>query len=84
MLVFGYPTAQQIEREKPKRVELDHIVHENAYRAMKPEERKEMWQEKAGALSYEEWMKRFCDRKYNSDFSREMSRSVGVYLKEFI
>lgn len=84
MLVFGYPTTQQIDREKPKRVKLDHIVHENAYSVMKPEERKDMWKEKAGALSYEEWMKRFCDRKYNSDFSREMSRSVGVYLKEFM
>lgn len=84
MLVFGYPTKQQMEREKPKRVELAHVVHENAYRVMNPEEKKEMWQEKVGVLSYEEWMKRFCDRKYNSDFSREMSRSVGVYLKEFI
>lgn len=84
MLVFGYPTTQQLEREKPKRVELNHVVHENAYRAMDAEERKEMWQEKAGVLSYEEWMRRFCERKYNSDFSKEMSRSVGVYLKKFL
>ncbi|MBR5597103.1 MAG: nitroreductase family protein [Lachnospiraceae bacterium] len=84
MLVFGYPTKQQLEREKPKRVELSHIVHENAYREITSQERKEMWQDKAGAISYEEWMQRFCDRKYNSDFSKEMSRSVGVYLKDFL
>lgn len=84
MLVFGYPTRQQVYREKPRRVELSHIVHENAYRPMDAEERKEMWEEKAGVISYEEWMKRFCERKYNSDFSREMSRSVEVYLKSFL
>ena len=84
MLVFGYPTQQQIEREKPKRVKLSHVVHENGYRTMDAAERKEMWQEKAGVLSYEEWMKRFCERKFNSDFSKEMSRSVEVYLKKFL
>lgn len=84
MLVFGYPTKQQKYREKPERVNLSHVVHENTYRAMDKAERKEMWQKKAGVLSYEEWMQRFCERKYNSDFSKEMSRSVGVYLKEFM
>ena len=84
MLVFGYPTMQQIEREKPKRVEASYVVHENAYRSMNSRERKEMWEKKAGVVPYEEWMQRFCERKYNSDFSKEMSRSVGVYLKSFL
>lgn len=84
MLVFGYPTKQQMLREKPARVELSHVVHENTYRNMDGEERKEMWKSKAVAISYEEWMKRFCERKYNSDFSKEMSRSVGVYLQRFM
>ena len=30
MLVFGYPTQQQMEREKPKRVDLKYIVRETA------------------------------------------------------
>ena len=84
MLVFGYPTRQQIYREKPKRVELSHVVHENAYQTRDAQSRKEMWQEKAGMMPYEEWMKKFCERKYNSDFSKEMSRSVGVYLEKFL
>ena len=84
MLVFGYPTRQQIYREKPKRVELSRVVHENAYQTMDAQSRKEMWQEKAGMMPYEEWMKKFCERKYNSDFSKEMSRSVGVYLEKFL
>ena len=83
MLVFGYPTKQQMQREKPERVKLSHVVHENSYRAMEETERREMWQKKAGVLSYEEWMQRFCERKYNSDFSKEMTRSVAEYLKQF-
>ena len=34
MLVFGYPTQQQMDRVKPVRCDLKHIVHENAYRTM--------------------------------------------------
>ena len=83
MLVFGYPTKQQVLREKPQRVAMSHIVHENAYRPMDADEKKEMWQPKTGVMSYEEWMKNFCNRKYNSDFSKEMSRSVQVYLNAF-
>ena len=83
MLVLGYPTKQQIMREKPQRVDMKHIVHENAYRPMNADEKKEMWQYKTGVMSYEEWMINFCNRKYNSDFSKEMSRSVQVYLDTF-
>ena len=84
MLVFGYPTKQQQERKKPERVEMSHIVHENGYRVMDEEELREMFASKTGAREYEDWMKAFCERKYNSDFSKEMTRSVEVYLKDFM
>lgn len=83
MLVFGFPTEQQISREKPKRCEMKHIVHENAYRDMSAEEIREMFDHKKGVRNYEDWLRAFCERKYNSDFSREMTRSVEVYLKDF-
>ncbi|MBQ7943651.1 MAG: nitroreductase family protein [Lachnospiraceae bacterium] len=83
MLVFGYPTKQQIERVKPERVPLKHIVHENGYRVMDKAELREMFAPKAGVRAYEDYMKAFCERKYNSDFSQEMTRSVGEYLKDF-
>ncbi len=83
MLVFGYPTQQQIERKKPERVDLKHIVHENTYRTMDAQELREMFGQKAGERTYEEYMKAFCERKYNSDFSKEMTRSVGEYVKDF-
>jgi len=83
MLVFGYPTLQQKEREKPARVEMSHIVHENAYRCLDAEEMQQMWEPRTGERGYQEWMQAFCSRKYNSDFSREMTRSVAKYLEQF-
>ena len=83
MLVFGYPTKQQLERTKPARVDLKHIVHENGYRSMKSEELEEMWISHAGIKGYDAWIKAFCERKYNSDFSKEMTRSVNKYLESF-
>ena len=83
MLVFGYPTKQQLERQKPERAAMKHIVHENGYRHMDGKELKEMFETKALTQTYENWMKTFCDRKFNSDFSKEMSRSVGEYIKAF-
>ena len=83
MLVFGYPAKSQLEREKPPRSAMQHIVHENGYRDMDAEELKQMLSVKTGIRGFEDWIQAFCNRKYNSDFSREMSRSVQVYLEDF-
>lgn len=84
MLVFGYPTEQQKNRPKPKRTDIKHIVHENGYRRLDGEELKETVRGGAEEQeAYESWIQAFCDRKYNSDFSREMSRSVDCYLQSF-
>ena len=83
MLVFGYPTAQQLERPKPQRADLRHIVHENGYRDMDKEELGQMLFKNTGERSFEDWIRAFCNRKYNSDFSREMTRSVNVFLEDF-
>ncbi len=83
MLVFGYPTEQQQEREKPPRSDRKYIVHENAYRIQDAGELEQMLRVKAGQPDYDQWLQAFCKRKYNSDFSREMTRSVGKYLEEF-
>ena len=83
MLVFGYPTKQQSERAKPERADMKHIVHENGYREMDGSELRELFSKKPIEKSYDDWMKAFCERKFNSDFSREMTRSVSEYLKDF-
>ncbi|MDO4323669.1 MAG: nitroreductase family protein [Lachnospiraceae bacterium] len=84
MLVFGYPTQQQKERPKPERVSMEHIVHENGYRHMEKDELQKMFGKKTGMQTYEAWLQAFCSRKYNSDFSKEMTRSVEQYLKAFL
>lgn len=82
MLVFGYPTAQQKEREKPKRAPLDFIVHENIYPHFSQEEICQNIADIKGE-DFDSWMERFCKRKYQADFSLEMSRSVAAALKNF-
>lgn len=44
---------------------------------------KDMFRGKTPEGQYVEWMAAFCQRKYNSDFAREMTRSVGEYINEY-
>ena len=83
MLVFGYPTEQQMKRPKPERVAMEYIVSENTYHQLNAEELKAMFEKRIAGKSYEEWMQAFCKRKYNSDFAKEMTRSVREYLKQY-
>ena len=83
LLVFGYPTEQQKERKKPERVDMRYIVQENQYRRMDGAGLREMFRRKAADGDYESWMRAFCHRKYNSDFAKEMGRSVEKYLKQY-
>ncbi|NCB06063.1 MAG: nitroreductase, partial [Clostridia bacterium] len=83
MVVFGYPTEQQLTREKPERCALSHIVHENAYRRMDGAELRQMLAPRLSRMPFEAWVRAFCERKYQSDFAREMNRSVGVYARAF-
>ena len=83
MLVFGWPTQQQKDRPKPQRCAMEHIVHENGYRTMDGAELRDTFGYKAGNAPFDQWCTAFCNRKYNSDFSKEMTRSVEEYLGQF-
>jgi len=83
MLVFGYPTPQQQQRKKPQRVALEHIVHENTYHDYSPDGLRAMFAPATASTGFDAWMHAFCARKYNSDFSREMTRSVAQYLQAY-
>lgn len=83
MVVFGHPAPGQAEREKPPRHALEDIVMENTYVRRDETALRRMFGAKANGRDYDEWMRAFCARKFNSDFSREMVRSVAVYLREF-
>ena len=56
---------------------------ENGYERMAPSRLKEMLGGNYKDGEFGSWIQAFCSRKYNSDFSREMSRSVEAYLGPF-
>ncbi len=83
MLVFGYPTRQQSERQKPRRFHFSYIVHQNGYHRMEGSRLRQMLQNRIGSLSYEAWCRAFYLRKYHTGFSEDMNRSVREYLENF-
>lgn len=87
MVVYGYPNQQQKNRKKPIRFEKEYIVFENRYKRLSKEEHEEMHKIRNQKSSINkdaiEGIKALCNRKYMSDFSIEMSRSAGEYLKNF-
>ena len=83
MIVFGYIDEQHLQKQKPQRVDNKYVVFENEYKQLNKDELKDMFEYKTTSLGYEEWMKRFFNRKYNSDFSEEMSRSANKYLERY-
>ena len=65
------------------------MVCENTYHRKNEEELREMFTERGnrqenGKYDYDVRMKAFCERKYSSDFSVEMSRSVAKYIETFL
>ena len=86
MLCFGYPTEQQLRRPKPKRHEVDAMVHKNGYSMEKAGQMTEMlakqWEEDGEALT--DHLRRFCARKWNSEFSEEMSRSCRAMVENWL
>ena len=85
MLCFGYPTEQQKRREKPSRFKIEDIVHPNVYSVAKAEEMEQMLARRNNLSEAElkGWIERFCRRKWNCDFSVEMSRSAKEIIKSF-
>ena len=85
MLCFGYPTQQQLRRPKPPRHPVEALVHENGYCLEKSAQMPQMLgfqQEKSGE-ELADYIRRFCQRKWNSDFSVEMSRSCAEMVRDW-
>jgi nitroreductase len=90
MVVFGYPTEQQKERQQPERYDKSFIVFENKYKQLNKAEFDEMY------FKTHEKMKSFnggkleksvgvvmYTKKYTADFTKEMNRSVRAALKNW-
>ena len=86
LVVYGYPSQGQKDRKKPKRPPLSYIVQENHYRRLTEKEQRQLFMDKGDIgqnEDFEGFIKAFCTRKYMSDFSLEMNRSVRRYLEHF-
>lgn len=85
MLCFGYPTQQQIQRPKPNRFSNEDMVHENGYDISKASNMEKMLEVQSGRSgeALTDWIKRFCQRKWNSTFSQEMSRSCAAMIQSW-
>lgn len=86
MLCLGYPTQQQMKRNKPPRFDCTDIVYENGYCLEKAQRMEEMLLSRNEAPSPEtlhDWIRRFCARKWNCDFSQEMSRSCRAMIRSW-
>ena len=86
MAVFGKPTQNQIDRRKPPRFALSDVVHENCYRKEQDAgEMIRMLKERQGLddEAFDRWIMAFCKRKWNCDFSREMSRSAAQIIRDW-
>ena len=82
MICIGHPTEQQKERLKPVRFAAQDIVHENSYSIEKSDRMDDMLFER-GSVQGEDvhnWIVSFCNRKWNCDFSKEMSRSCQAIV----
>lgn len=86
MLVMGYPTEQQKTRQKPARFAVEDMVHDNSYDMAKSGRMAAMLSGQNGkeGEALADYVVRFCNRKWNSEFSREMSRSCTEMVKDWI
>ena len=86
MLCIGYPTAQQLQRPKPSRHAVSAMVHENGYDLEKAGAMTDMLAIQQGKTGEElaDYIRRFCKRKWNSEFSVEMSRSCTEMVKDWL
>lgn len=86
MLCLGYPTQQQKDRPKPPRFRVEDIVHENGYDSGKAAAMDNMLcrRQELTPTEYQDWLVRFCKRKWNCEFSAEMSRSCRAILDAWV
>jgi len=85
MVVAGVPTQQQRERRKPARFETADVVHENVYQPAGADEFRAMLEKRQGleGEDMDRWLMAFTKRKWNCDFSREMTRSAAQMIREW-
>ena len=86
MVVFGKPTQQQKDRMKPKRFELEDLVHIDYYHQKDITETKSMFMKQSNKdeKALEQYIQAFAKRKFFAEFRHERNRSVRAILEHWI
>jgi nitroreductase len=92
LVCFGYPTPQQISRKQTTRFQEKFILFENKYKRFSNADFEEMFlEENSKTFRGRDEVLGACNvgqliyaRKFNADFSKEMSRSVRLILKTWL
>lgn len=91
LVCFGYPTEQQKQRQQPERYKKEYVVFEDKYRRLSKEEFDDMFKssndsmfgDKGPINGVENYGQHMYIKKFSSDFSKEMSRSVRKMLENW-
>lgn len=86
MVVFGRPTEQQKNRQKPQRFDLEDMVHIDKYQQKTLDETKQMFMKQSHKTEEElgRYIESFAKRKFYAKFREEMNRSSRAILKHWI
>jgi len=86
LVVFGYPDDAQKKREKPARFDQSFLVFKDRYRRLREDELREMFSKRSGKddFDFDEYIRKFCERKYMAPFALEMNRSACSYMEHFL
>ena len=83
MLVYGYPTEQQISRPKPPRFKAEDMVFENSYKIKDAAAYEKMYKGQNPNYNYITAGEKLFELKYDTKFRKEGNRSVSEYLKKW-
>lgn len=81
LVCFGYPTRQQQERELTPRFDAKYVIFQNRYSRLGSEDFEDMYRGRQGGDAARNIGQTMYLRKFDSDFAREMNRSVRVMLQ---
>ena len=85
MVVFGKPTEQQKNRQKPERFDVNDIVHIDTYHQRSQEETKELFARHfhKDQDQIAKQIQGFAKRKFLSDFRKEINRSSKAIIENW-
>ena len=91
LLCFGYPTKGQIKRKQTTRFDQRFIVFKNSYKKLTSRDFDEMFCSEQESFQHSDVTpgddnvgQHYYSKKFNSDFSREMSRSARACMENWL